>query len=426
MDNGKEALKEKNLELNTILQKEQILFSQFSDLVSENDSNRNQLYKMFTKKEKYYGDKDEYYSDEEDGGSDDSCYDNDDEVYVCPESCPRDIYDGIIELREKRIRMEYERKLFLRQLKSIERSHSQVCSKLEQSENNLEEIRRQIQHFESKKLKALNEIAVKVPITTNQIHVKNDSDNRVSSGQDFQLGEYVVFSNAEFVKLIQRCRDISQEVEKEENVVKNLQVDLKRRMKENDNTEESITNQKKRLEELQMLKFGQKIDIDRLDKLTETSSTSKNSSHHLDIEKAANKYEKEMKEIETKNLELKKELKKVTDENTRILNEIAKLSKCQMTLEKDLQTSHGKVTESEDEEKASDSEISHLKEMVVKQRAEKKILQQEINRLKRKDGKSYTLQSAVPTSLMHVLYPFQSFHSCFAFAVHRLHLWSAT
>ena len=368
-----------------MIENEKVLLNQFDDLVPIADSNRDRLQKIFMTKIKYYDDGD-YISDEEGDDSDESFYESDDEIEVCPESCSTNTYEEILKLREERVRKENERKLFQRQLDNVERCHDQFCSKLRLSEKNLEELKAQIQIFDDKKLKALNEIKVIVPLKTNQMYVWEDGNEEIPA-KEAPFSEYVIFSKESLVKLVQRSRDIAQEISKEEAIMKDLKIELKSRTKDNKQLEESIIHHRKRCEELQVLKFGQTIDIDHLDKLSEKSSSSKNHSSHLQIKEAEQDFEKEMDAIVTKNLELKKELKKVTDESTRILTEIADFSKRQIKIEKDLQCNSGKEQDSDDKDKAIDLEILNLKKMKRNQIKEMERLQQDINKLKRKEGK---------------------------------------
>ncbi len=349
------------------------------------------MQRIFMKKVKNYND-DDYISDEdEDDESEESFYDSDDEIEVCPENYPTTVYNSILELRDKRILLEDELKLSQRQCDNVERNHRKFCSKLKVAENNLIDLKRKVQTFEDEKLKAINEITVAVPLTTSQIYFSDqrNDDNTGGTGIDAGLHNHVVFSNDNLLKLINRSREIAKEIEHEQSVFKDLQIDLKQIMKTNKGLEESIAAQRKRCEELQILKFGQKVDIDMLDKLSETSPMTKNRPFHLELESAAKKQEKKLNEINTQNRELKQKLKIVTEESTQILNEIATLSKRQIMLEKEKETNTENEGKSLDDEQASnDEEISNLRKIIHNQLEEKKRLFEDIKKLSRKDGKN--------------------------------------
>ena len=378
-------LQDKRLELELKKENEKILLNEFECIVEANNINRDILRKIFLKKVKYYGDGD-YISDDDDDESDGSIYDSDDNVDLCPENCPSNTYESVIQLREDRAKLESERKILQRQYNNIDHCHRQFCSKMRQLEKHLDDIKGKIQKFESEKLKSLHELSVVVPIMTSQIHVQNDNFKETSGADDSLQRDYTIFSRHDLMRLIQRSRDIVREKDKEEEMLHNLKADVKRRKKRNINLEESIIKEKKRCEELQILKFGQTIDIDRLDKLSEISTTLKKSAYHDELETSAKRYERKMSDIELKNQELKEELKTLTETSTQILTEIADLSNRQMIMERGKQSTKDEYEHSDNKER-NEVEISNLKELILSQKVEMERLQQDISKLKRKDGK---------------------------------------
>jgi chromosome segregation ATPase len=375
------------LELDLWDEKATGLMQEFDTLASISPIHRECLEKIYMRKVKLYDDN-YYSSDEDEDDGDDSFYDSDDELDCCPKGCPVDIYTEILELREKRIHQDDERKLSQRQFENLKRTHDQNCSKLRQSEKHFEQLQTQIQIFEDKKHGVLNEISVDIPLVVNQVNVWEDGSSEIP-GTQAPLTECVLFPHNDLAKLVKRSHDIAEEINQDRIGVKNLRKELTRRTKDKRSLEDSIILQKKRCEELQMLKFGQKVDIDTLDKLSETSSSVTSQSRNSKIHETAQEYEKQMNELETKNKELKNQLKNITNESTEILNQIVDFSKKQNTLMKAHQNISEKENESGEASKVNESEILHLRRMAINQVTEIERLEYDINKLKRKGGKYF-------------------------------------
>ena len=376
----------KKQEFEKILDEEHKLFIQFDTVVPKADPHREDLYKIFTRKKKVYHDDD--ISDDDGFDSEESFYESDDEIENCPEGCPEDVYDKVLELQQQRCQHESEKKFFLRKLDSAKRYYRQLCSHLEQAESDKNDLKKQIQSFEDEKQKELNSITEITPLKNSQIYAWED-DMDMTPSIEIASKDYVVVKDDDLMAFIQRSHDAADKIVSEEEVMKKLKVDIKSMSRDNTKLVESINEQRMKCENLQVLKFGQKIDIDRLDELSQTQNGPRGKTLYSPLEKAAKDYESQIDKIETTNRMLKGELKNITDESTRILNEIAELSKRQLDIEKHCRhNANQNCNGLKQKEKAFDSEISNLKILVRNQVRERESLQRDINQLKRKDGKS--------------------------------------
>ncbi len=383
IDDCKQSLDEKKKELATWVERERDLLQQFESLVPVDNDNRDYLEKVFMRKVKCYDDCG-YISEDEDEYSQNSFSDSEDESECCPENYPSDLYTNILNLREKRIKDIDERKKEQRQLDILKRTFDQYSSKLRLAEKNFKELRTQIQLFEDKKYQRLNEVTVHVPLSGKQMY-NWDCGNTQILGINEPV-KYVIFSEYDFVQLVKRFRDLAKEIDRDRLVFKRMKLDLKRKTKEKHILEESILFQKKKCEELQILKFGQKFDIETFDKLSDDYSKKSNHSTNATMKRVEKEYEREINGIKKNNENLKDRLKKITDASTHILNEIVNLSKQQMNLEENYHDVVVKDDVHEGEAKEDKEEIYHLKKLSHNQKVEINKLKENINRLKRKEG----------------------------------------
>jgi predicted phage gp36 major capsid-like protein len=142
-------------------------------------------------------------------------------------------------------------------------------------------------------------------------------------------------------------------------------------------------------DDLQMLKFGQLIDLQLLDKGMVKDKGEEEMNNKLEVIDAAN--ERELAKLERKHRGLKESLLAVTQENTSLLSRIADLSAKQFSLEKDLNTGGNSVAVA-DAGPAVRNEIeerNRLVSLVKLQAKEVDALKAEINLLRRKGGHIY-------------------------------------
>lgn len=111
------------------------------------------------------------------------------------------------------------------------------------------------------KQKKLNELDVCLPLRLHQILVlEND---RIAS----DLSKSLVFQNTGLHRLRERITELEQEktdIRKQHNHLKRMHVNLVRSKKEK---QDKLSDLENRLYEVQMLKFGRTIDLEKLEKL---------------------------------------------------------------------------------------------------------------------------------------------------------------
>jgi cilia- and flagella-associated protein 44 len=167
-----------------------------------------------------------------------------------------------------------------------------------------------------------------------------------------------------------------------------LHKEKKQLEKEKGLKEADISVAKARCTELQMLKFGQLIDLESLDQVAIDTSEKALRSKIEDIDQHNFK---EVREVVRHHEKLKRDLLEATQKNTTLLMEIAELTGKQVIMEKELV--HGNksipVADKSPVVKLEIEERNRLMALVELQAKELDILKAEINLLRRKGAPVY-------------------------------------
>ena len=293
-------------------------------------------------------------------------------------------------LREVRLKSQNDLKVLQNELSNLKRTHEGLNIKEKHVERELLNTTQDIQSFQTKKQHMLNDLSSIVPFRANQMYLwdENEEENKVMDSTA-PLGDCIIFSSEDLTKLLMRVKTLRQEIDQERLHAKSLQMERRRMEHDEQVKEKEIQKQDERCKELQILKFGQLVDIDDLNQFTNKVSSPK-SGVDLDpeamLEVTRKSNEVEIQAIE-KNIGLSRdELKDMTETNTEILNKIADLSERQIEVEKKLSTDNKKES-SDFVHKRDLDEIKNLQKKSAIQADEIEKLEQEIVRLRRKDGK---------------------------------------
>ena len=150
-----------------------------------------------------------------------------------------------------------------------------------------------------------------------------------------------------------------------------------------------IATLEKRCEELQMLKFGQKIDLQALDLALETQTVD-DVQEKIRVEELKN--DRQLMSMKTQYKKFREAMLRATQENTTLLQSVAELSQRQFKLEKELNASGGQlhVNDRGPIIKNEAEERNRLVQLVKLQAKEVDALKAEVNMLRRKGGHVYT------------------------------------
>lgn len=391
------------------IEKYQNQLNEFIDIVPEDHQNFQYLKKIFMRKVRrnyencsdFDSEKEEEDTDVNNGGEWDV---GEEEEDICPDECSTQIYETVIQLRDSRLQHEEEIKVFQREVERLKQTYCRFCAKERQANKDAMDMKEKIQLFQTKKQHAFNEINTAVPFSLKQMSLWEDNDDIAERNEKMTtamsdpkkinirvhtvMGECVIFSYAALYKLRQRIQDLLFDIKDARQHFNFLQKEWRRMKKEVSIKQQCIHEQKERCKELQILKFGQLVDIDALDKISVGYSKDRSKASAEKITKIAEKNRTETTILETEQLFLRRKLKDETIENTSVLNQIAKLSERQIILEDLLEKGRKNTTAVKDEfiEKLGVEEEERLKRLHINKEKEIDKLKGEIKRLERKDG----------------------------------------
>lgn len=233
------------------------------------------------------------------------------------------------------------------------------------------------------------------------------------------LDQYVLMSRTQLSSLQERIDDLKQQITSLKGGFKTFDKHKRSLQKERKHVEEEISEHQTRCEELQQLKFGQTIDLEHLDKVSQTKNVEKAESELNKVE------DRQREEVNSYSDKIKEEQRKVieaTRNNTVLLQRIGELTRRQAELEQQLNStmeskeqSRGPQGSSEDnfqdktasihqsvnalvcEEKeprvGSEREQAELQQLIEYQAQQIDLLQQQINALRFKGGRIYSAAS---------------------------------
>ena len=250
-------------------------------------------------------------------------------------------------------------------------------------ENQIQEYQNEFKVFLREKQRALNEISISIPFSSKNIHLWNQDGAMI----DVPMSESIVFSNNSLQTLRKRIRDYTDDIKEQRETLKCLQKERDDLIEEIKSEERVISEQDEKCKDLQMLKFGQLVDIDELDRVTCTGtelSMNAEANYQKEVQVLEGIHRKEISTLQKKNTSLKDTLQKATTENTAVLNQIADLGEKHIKLENMLSK---QVKTERLEKKSGTEECDQLIQTANKQVQQMNKLKIQIMQLKRKEGK---------------------------------------
>jgi len=239
-----------------------------------------------------------------------------------------------------------------------------------------------IQEFQNLKQRRLNEIDVVVTLKLHQLQCL------INDKLPLDTSDCIVFTNSGLEQLtanIERLKSEKKELEREQKRLKKEHVTLTKSKKQK---EKNLAVLEARAKEVQLLKFGQEIDLDALERLT-TNKQAEELRAQLKSQELA--HIKEQKDWQRRVEEAGQELANITALNTEKLERVSELTAKQHKLEKALNSTQTKmVAEVGPSKEQLRGEREKLVSLVKLQAKEMEALKAEINMLRRKGGHVYT------------------------------------
>lgn len=350
---------------------------------------------------------DEFSGDDDVYGRSDSDDDSENDEDGCPAGCDPGVHTAVLELRSLRLtRLDEvdDKRKAVEELRKLADRHQH---KEHLVDRDLVAAQAELETFQSEKQRALNHIEVTVPLRLSQlcslrtINVpSNPIPGTVISNQETMtqqlclpkdLSGSLVFTSKRLADLEQRIRALAKshrDLERLRNAQRKthttLLVSIEKKAAE-------VAKERAHCEEVMMLKFGQKIDLEVLARVGDDSAAEE---HKRQVREAEIKSVKRLADCDKRVAAAKDELSKVTLENTRWLERVAKLTQAQYRLEHQLNksTKSVHVTDSSPVDEQSDAEKRELLQVVQAQEKELDALKAEIHVLRSKGGRLYVPQ----------------------------------
>ncbi|ORY52261.1 WD40 repeat-like protein, partial [Neocallimastix californiae] len=381
-------------EIENIILIEKNIQKRFNELVNGNKYEE-MLTKIFKKKikrsRKKNSDNDEDNDDSDESSSEsDSDFDSDEDFSesdensiieeeieeICPEDLEQEIFDTVLSLRLEQSDQEYNISEIQKIIDALKKENEGYLKKEKIIDSALKGFESDIQAFQTLKQKKLNELDVVVPLKLNQIQYLNGQS--VPS----DLSAALVFQNEEVKRLKLRIKELHQEkadIRKQHRELRKMHNNLIINKKEK---LARIVELEKKAYDVQMLKFGQIIDLEKLERM----GVNKNAEDLKEkLNKKENKYSIELNNWDKKVQMNKQQLTAVTIENTKKINTYLDLKKLYNKLENSLTSAQATMTTVyNDEDNQNNTEKEKLLNLVNDQRNEIEELKREIEILMRK------------------------------------------
>ncbi|XP_075710812.1 cilia- and flagella-associated protein 44 isoform X1 [Rhinoderma darwinii] len=388
-----QLLEAKRKEVVKLQEKEKALHAAFQTSLGEGNKFATFLTKVFKKKIKRVKKKEARGDEEEDEDSDEdsdeeSTYESDDEELeseegvfddsVCPDNCDPELFDNILQLREKRLDIEEalveEKKI----MDNLKKECDTLAKKVRIVEVNLKTAEAELEAFQREKQQKLNELHVVVPMKLHQVEY-------VINGEiPSDLSQALVFTNQSLEGLQHRIRELQMEKVEQRELYKKAKEQHKQLIREKKEMESKIQSLEEKCRQQMMMKFGRLVDLEALQTLSVNTGL-----EELKMKSAERQEEmdREIAEWKIEVMETKRSLMEITREQTKKLERLNELLVEKKTIEAKLDARQTAVGEEfQGPRKADIRERQKLLELVQMQSEEIRGLKEEILLLSRKGG----------------------------------------
>ncbi|KAJ3086753.1 Cilia- and flagella-associated protein 44 [Quaeritorhiza haematococci] len=392
-----EKLNAKKLEVEQVIRRGKEIQDEFQKALGENNKHEEYLSKIFKKKikrsskkknkpegtnEEGTNEEDDRSEDEEEDSDDDlmdSSYDSDSVATdadgtngggeeVCPPDCDPAVFARVLDLRERKLDQEDLLVEIQKVIETLKKENDAFIKKEKIIFAALKNTEAEIEDFQTQKQQKLNELDVVVSLRLHQLQYLEK--NALPSN----LSQALVFVGQTLVKLRNRIKELQQEkadIRKSHKELKKMHVSLNKNKKEK---QQKLQELDERAYDVQMLKFGQVIDLERLERM----GVNRNADELRErLQKEEYRHIKELEEWKVRNgiifpankiNKLKEQLTEVTKENTVRLEQLVDFTEEQQRLEDTLNLSQASVT--------AEYSGPHRKELMEKERLIQLVQQQ--------------------------------------------------
>ena len=337
--------------------------STFKILIGSNSS-KDDLGKIFKRKVNVR--KNESLGDN--SSDDDESLDNDNEgdenADTCPIGCDHTLFEKVLDLRAEKLSIENMKMLNLKSYDDSKRMSDKLIQKEKQLLKDIQNIDSDLQSLEISKQKSINNVIVHRPIMSPHVYFSSEESNNNTLASHHTI-RYSLFILKEFITLFNRIDIIQNGKGYIYQSYKDLKKDKVSARRTIDRKRDEIELLRSKCESLQILKFGNLIDLDVL------QSAAQDSSNDKDISVTGSN---DLNDLRSKLSKLQSSLSNTTSHCVNRLNSLASISGSNLGTSRDLNSQ----TDSADRRDYDVEETKSLKTYLHLQRYEASQLRSEI------------------------------------------------
>lgn len=389
--------------VNNLTQRSQALQKRLSDVLQQGDAfisdklpgdAKDYLTKIFYRKVKRRKENDNDEDDDDDVTSDDDDDeqqedDGDDgiEEEVCPASCDMELWEELLALRQRKLECDYETQDIQKLILQIRKEASDLKNQDTQVQNGINNCEKDIATFQTEKQKQLNLLETIVVLKLSQIQCLTQPDRKLP--HSLNRDDIVVFTQSGLDRLRGRIHELAELKAQDRKENNRLAQDKQKLYRKKSKRQAEHSDWETRVNEVQLLKFGQRINLEKLENIAIDRETEE-LKEVLRVEEL--KWERELSKYDDKLDGLRGESQQRVIENTALLKDLGALRGQQHDLEHALAESTQTVVAkmSGGSRVATSADRANLKDLVVAQQHELDALKAEIAMLRRKGGHVYT------------------------------------
>ena len=388
-----DRLNRKKVEIKQLLEVEQANMNSMLRLLSGLPQGvREALMKVFRKKVKRKAKKEgeEEEEEEEQESSDEDWDSNSDEANdegeedVCPDGCDTETYEAVLALRVRRLEQEEVVSEFQKSMDQLKRENEALTKREKATNSKLQQVEKEIQTFQTEKQQKLNQLETSIVLKLSQVQALTPQKKL-----PYDQSSFVVFTNTGMHDLVYRIGQLQTDkkaLNREHNEYKRAHCQLFRQKK---GAESRVKDWEQKVYEVQLLKFGQRVDLETLEDVSVDRQTEE-LKDRLRAEEAH--WERAMRTQMHALKKLKEQQQSAISVNSKLLKELADMRQEQHRLEEQLNVSQNKILTrmAGGSRIATAADRANLKDLVVMQQREIDALKSEIAMLRRKGGHVYT------------------------------------
>jgi WD40 repeat protein len=331
-------------------------------------------------------DDDEATSDDDDELHEEEQGDDGIDEEVCPGNCEVAHWETLLRLRERKLDCDDESADIIKSISGLKKESDDLRRREEQVIAALRNCDKEIHAFQTEKQNQLNLLQTIVALKLSQVQCLTENRKLPES---LSSNEIIVFTQSGLQQLRNRIVELAAQKAQQRRESNSLAVEKQKLSRRKAKRQAEHNDADAKVYEVQLLKFGQKVDLELLEGVSVDRETEE-LKEALRVEEL--KWERELAKQNDKLLALKLDAQHRLAENTLLLKDLGSLRAEQHDVEHALAESTGKIVAkmSGGSKVATAADRASLKDLVVAQQQEIDALNAEIAMLRKKGGHVYT------------------------------------